>query len=136
MLPCEVFLSHAHDDREIAERLAAVLRRHNIPLFYAPVNIVEAQQWQDEILSALRRCDWFVVVLSPAAVDSMWVRRETAYALKEQRFENKIAPLMYRPCDLKSLDWLRLFQIVDIQADLERGCRDLLRVWDVGYKQE
>jgi hypothetical protein len=32
--------------------------------------------WQDEILRGLKRCDWFVVLLSPNAVNSMWVKRE------------------------------------------------------------
>ncbi len=59
----------------MARRISGLLRRHGIPVFFSPQNIIGAQQWQDEILKALQRCDWFLVLLSPDAVDSMWVIR-------------------------------------------------------------
>jgi hypothetical protein len=103
-------------------------------VFYSPRNIVGAQQWQDEILSALKRCDWFLVVLSPEAVESMWVKREIAFALKERRYENRIVPLTYRPCDLASVQWLEIFQMVDFSGDFEAGARELLRIWGLGLR--
>jgi hypothetical protein len=39
-------------------------------------NIRGAQQWHDEIGTALKRCDWFLLVLSPQSVRSMWVKHE------------------------------------------------------------
>jgi hypothetical protein len=84
MHPREVFLSHASQDRALAESIARLLALHGVPSFYSPFNLIGAQQWQDEILKALQRCDWFVVLLSPDAIDSMWVRRETAYALSDR----------------------------------------------------
>jgi hypothetical protein len=133
MPPAEVFLSHSSQDREMAERIAHVLRRHGIPTFFSPTNLIGAQQWQNEILRALRRCDWFAVLLTPDAVESMWVRRETAYALNERRFEDRIVPLHYRECDLGSLEWLSLSQHVDVSGDFDAGCRDLLRIWGIGF---
>lgn len=64
--PEEVFLSHASQDEAFATELAAELRRHNVPVWYSATNIVGAQQWHDEIGSALDRCDWFVVILGVA----------------------------------------------------------------------
>ena len=61
MMPQEVFLSHASADRAFADRVADVLRRHGIPVWYSPTNILGAQQWHDEIGAALKRCDWWVV---------------------------------------------------------------------------
>ncbi|HVA50889.1 MAG TPA: toll/interleukin-1 receptor domain-containing protein [Pirellulales bacterium] len=134
MPPLEVFLSHASADHDMAERLATLLRGHGIPTFYSPSNLLGAQQWQDEILKALQRCDWFVVLLSPDAIESMWVRRETALALRDKRFEDKIIPVRYRPCDLGRLGWLEIFQMVDFQGDFDQGCRNLLRIWGIGLK--
>ena|SRR2546427_2421434 len=54
------------------------------------VNILGAQQWHDEIGAALRRCDWFVLVLSPNAIESIWVKRELLFSLQQNRFEDKI----------------------------------------------
>jgi TIR domain len=88
--PSEVFLSHSSVDRSIADEVADLLRRHGIPLWYSPTEIRGAQQWHDEIGDALKRCDWFVVLLSPNSVVSPWVKRELMFALKEQRYADKM----------------------------------------------
>ncbi|HEX3656879.1 MAG TPA: toll/interleukin-1 receptor domain-containing protein [Pirellulales bacterium] len=131
MRPNERFLSHSSVDRDAASTLAGILNEHGVPTFYAPEDLLGGQPWQDAILAALERCDWFAVLLTPDAITSMWVRRETAFALNERRYENKIVPLMYRPCELGSLKWLRLFQVLDFQQDFRGGCRDLLRLWGI-----
>lgn len=135
-LPNEVFLSHSSLDRQFANDLAAVMGRHGIPVWYSQINILGAQQWQDEIGAALQRCDWFVIILSPQSVDSMWVKRELAYALQQNRFENKIIPLIYQPADYDRLSWtLSLFQKTDFTRTFDEGCVDLLRVWGIGYQR-
>ena len=134
MRPTEVFLSHSSHDHDMAERVVLTLRDHGVPAFFSPANILGAQQWQDEILQALERCDWFLVLLSPEAVESMWVKREVAYALADRRYENKIAPLNHRACDWGSLRWLKIFQVVDVQGDFRDSMRELLRIWGIGLK--
>ena len=133
-MPNEVFLSHSSSDREFATSIADVLRRHGVPVRYSQTNVIGAQQWHDEIGSALQRCDWFAVILSPHSVESMWVKRELLFALQQNRFENKIVPLLYQPCDYHRLSWtLSFFQMVDFTRTFEEGCRNLLRVWGLGY---
>jgi hypothetical protein len=134
MQPHEAFLSHSSNDKDAAEKIALLLRDHGVPTFYALSNVLGAQQWQDEILEALKRCDWFLVLVSPDAIDSMWVQRETAYALADRRYENRIVPLVYRDCDLGRLDWLKIFQLVDFRTDFLQGCRELLRIWGLALK--
>ena len=118
----------------MAERIACQLGEHGVPTFYSRRNLLGAQQWQDEMLAALQRCDWFIVLLSVDAVASMWVRREVAVALSDPKSENRIIPLMYRPCDLESLAWLQIFQMIDFQGEFRDGMRDLLRVWGLGLR--
>ena len=134
MQPREAFLSHSSEDRAMAQRIAEMLGEHGVPTFYALSNILAHQQWQDEILKALQRCDWFLVLLSPDAVRSMWVKRETAVALNERRYEHKIVPLNYRDCDLGPLEWLRPYQFVDFRGDFgeARGC--CCAAWGLGLK--
>lgn len=135
MTPSEVFLSHSSLDQELTSRLVASLRRHGIPVWYSSTNILGAQQWHDEIGGALKRCDWFLVMLSPNLIESMWVKRELIFALQQRRFENKIVPILCEPCDFESLSWvLPSFQIISFQKSFESGCRDLLRLWGVGYR--
>jgi hypothetical protein len=136
-LPQEVFLSHSSLDQQFAASIAEVMRRHGIPVWYSETNILGAQQWQAEIGNALRRCDWFTLILSPNSVDSMWVKRELAYALLQNRFENKILPLIYLPSDYESLSWtLPSFQMIDFTGSFDAGCTELLRVWGLGYRRE
>lgn len=117
VLPNEVFLSHASLDSQFARDLAAVMRRHGIPVWFSQTNILGAQQWQDEIGAALQRCDWFVVILSPQSADSMWVKRELSYALQQNRFENKIVPITDQRSDYERLSWaFSLFQMIDFSA--------------------
>lgn len=135
MFPNELFLSHAAADDGVARDLVDTLRRHNVPIWYSPTDIVGAQQWHDEIGAALVRCDWFALVLTPRSVESMWVKRELTFALRQNRYEDRIVPLLYEPCDIERLSWvLPSMQIIDFRPDREAGYRQLLRVWGIGYR--
>lgn len=136
MNPAEVFLSHSSADQNLVSPLVDLLRKHHIPVWYSKTSIVGAQQWHDEIGSALKRCDWFILVLTPNAVSSTWVKRELLYALQQNHFENKIIPLIYQECDPSQLSWvLSSYQIVNFKDDFESGCKDLLRIWGLGYNK-
>lgn len=135
MIPNEIFLSHTSQDHDFAVTLVEELRFHHVPVWYSQTDILGAQQWHDEIGYALHRCDWFMVVLSPASVSSMWVKRELLFALQKQRFENKIIPIHYQDCDIESLSWvLSSFQSINFQESFENGCRQLLKLWGIGYR--
>ena len=133
-LPEEVFLSHSSADRAFTAKLAGVLREHGVPVWYSDTNILGAQQWHDEIGVALRRCDWLVVVLTPDAVKSTWVKRELLFALQQDRFDGRIAPVLCQSCNHDELSWtLASLQMVDFREDFDQGCRDLLRIWGIGF---
>jgi hypothetical protein len=134
-LPREIFLSHASADAEKAGRIASVLREHGMPVWYAPTNIIGARRWQDEIGSALKRCDWFVLLLSPSAVESMWVKREVQYVLEQRKYDQRITPVLLQSCDFEGLSWvLSSIQHIDLTEDDISSWQSLLRVWGLGYK--
>lgn len=135
MLPTEIFLSHSDQDRQFVEELVDMMRRHGLPVWYSRSNILGGQQWHDEIGEAILRCDWFVLVLSPNAVESIWVKKELMFSFHLKHFENKMVPLLHQPCDCKQLSWtLVTIQSIDFTQTFEQGCRDLLRVWGLGYQ--
>jgi hypothetical protein len=130
----KVFLSHVANDRPFVDKLAKLLREYGVPVWYSSEDLVGAQQWHDRIGGALRKCRWFVLVLSPEAVRSRWVKRELMYALDDPRYEERIIPVLYRNCDSDRLSWvLRAFQRVDFTVGFGRGAQSLLRVWGKGY---
>ena len=93
------------------------------------------QQWHDEIGQALARCDWFLLVLSPAAVGSEWVKRELVYALQSKRYRRRIAPLILKSCKIEKLSWtLSGFQHVDFRNNFKDGSAELLALWNIVYR--
>ena len=135
MTPREIFLSHASPDRRFVSKLADALSRHRVRVWFSRRTIRGAQQWHDEIGKALARCDWFLLVLSPAAVQSAWVKRELLYALQQRRYREHIAPLLYRRCRYEKLSWtLDSIQRIDFTGEFERGCRDLVSLWSVPFR--
>lgn len=134
VLPREVFLSHSHKDKAFTAKLAEELRRHGIAAWYSERNIAGAQQWLDEIGAALERCDWFIVILTPDAVKSKWVKREISDALMDDRYNERIVPLLVKACKVRQLAWpLATLQIIPFQA-FKRGLTELLRIWGIGYR--
>jgi hypothetical protein len=135
--PHELFISHASSDTQFVNRLIRVLNRHRIRFWYSRSHLVGAQQWHDEIGKALSRCDWFLLILSPAAVRSVWVKRELRYALETKRYNDRIIPVLLRACEYGELSWtLDAIQMIDFAEDFEQGCRALFRIWKREYRPD
>ncbi len=139
--PVEAFLSRAEQDRapirESIQQLEQTLRSRGVPVWTAPTGVSPAQVWHDEIGRALHRCDWFLVALSRRSVKRPWVKRELLFALQQQRYEDRIVPLLFEPCDVSALSWtLSGFQMIDFTGDFDEGCRTLLRTWGIALAPE
>lgn len=136
VVPHEVFLSHAHQDAAYVKKLAADLRRHNVRIWYSERHVKGAQEWMDEIGKALDRCDWFIVVLTPAAVKSIWVKREVTFALSQARYHGRVIPLRRKTCIPKDLAWpLATIQTISAQPYAD-GVRRLLALWGLRYREK
>lgn len=134
MIPKEVFLSHSSKNRTVATRVSKTLSNHGISVWYSPKSIKTAAQWQDAIGAALNRCDWFVVLLSPASVGSKWVKWELAYALRHSQYDDHVLPILIKPCDFEKLSWtLGGFQMASLDGDSAKGYTDILGTWGVGF---
>lgn len=134
MIPKEVFLSHSSKNMDVAIKIAETLRVHGVPVWFSPVNIMTAEQWHDEIGKALRRCDWFIVLLSNAAIKSKWVKWELQYALGHNQYDNHIMPVIIESCDFEELSWtLGLFQMADMTNNQEAAYTQILRSWGLGF---
>ncbi|MCC6365793.1 MAG: toll/interleukin-1 receptor domain-containing protein [Bryobacterales bacterium] len=126
-VPAEVFVSHSSKNIAFVNRIVGVLAEHEVKSFLSKANIRGAQEWHDEIGAALERCDWFLLVLSPQAVESEWVKRELMFALEEKRYKGRILPVIYKTCEAKKLSWtLSAFQNVDFRKSFEAGSREML----------
>jgi hypothetical protein len=132
MRPREIFLSHASADRLAAGKIVASFRAHGIKVWYSRIHLRGAHAWHDEIGRALARCDWFVVLLTPAAVKSEWVKREVTYAVIEKRYCRRIVPVLLRNCRHEKISWtLAGVQMVDFRANFRDGLQELLKIWNI-----
>jgi len=117
----EVFLAYADEDLAFVEKLARAMRRRGFEVWCAPLRLQAGHEWHDEIGRALARCEWFFLVLSPAATRSTWVKRELTYALDKNR---RITPILCKRCVPERLSWtLPALQSISF---VERPFRDAL----------
>ena len=132
--PQKVFLSHSDRDRPFVSRLARLLEERGLSVWYSRTKIKGAQEWHDEIGKALTRCSWFVLVLTPASVASVWTKRELMYALQQKRYRNHIVPLLRRKCRHEGLSWtLASIQMVNFTGTFAGGAKALLSTWGIAY---
>ena len=134
MIPKEVFLSHSSENHLVATSVSETIRNHGVPIWYSPTNIIASQPWLEEIGRALRRCDWFMILLSGPAIDSIWVKRELFYALSHNQYNDRIMPVIIEPCNYEELAWpLGSFQIVDFTIDQDIAYTQILRARGLGF---
>jgi hypothetical protein len=121
----QVFISHAHQDVAFAQRLAADLAAHDWLVWIAPDSIQPGEKWVEAINRGLEESGVFVLVLTPAAVQSRWVKSETSAAIDlEHEGAMRFMPLEVEPSPVPPL-W-RAYQRVPFQAGYEVGLRQLL----------
>ncbi len=127
--PRQVFINHAHQDAEFAQRLAGDLRRNGWRVWIAPDSIRPGEKWVEAINRGLEESGVFVVALTSDAVASSWVTIETNSAIAlAQGGEARFIPLFVSECRLPAL-W-RAFQYIPFSGRYPAGLADLLGTLD------
>ncbi len=94
-----VFVSHSTQDIAWIEAdLIPLLRSIGIVPWYSRDDIRTTEYWERQILTALRKCDWFLIVLSSRSAESEWVKDELHWAIANRA--NRIIPVLIDRCDL------------------------------------
>lgn len=123
--PRQIFLSHAHQDAEVAQKLAHDLEAHGYDVWIAQDSIRSGEKWVEAINRGLEESGPFVLLLSPDAVASRWGKMETNAAIEfEHEGEMHFYPLMFKTCQLPAL-W-RAFQYISLTDDYTVGVSTLL----------
>jgi hypothetical protein len=76
----DVFISHAHQDKTVADAACAALEARGIRCWIAPRDIGPGQEWAAAIIPAIREAKIMVLVFSRHANESLQVRREVERA--------------------------------------------------------
>ncbi|NBO93500.1 MAG: toll/interleukin-1 receptor domain-containing protein [Planctomycetia bacterium] len=108
-----VFISHSTKDAKFTDTLVERLRDHYITTWYAPRHM-PGGYFKEGLEQALIQCDWFILVLSDAALHSEWVKWEVDTAMTDPRYKGKIIPVLAEACDWKNLhEYLGRYQLFD-----------------------
>ncbi len=114
-----IFISHSHIDNEFGTRLAQDLCRmlgDESAVWYDVLGGLHGgDTWWEKILEELTARKIFIVVLSPEAMQSPWVRDEInlAWKQKNSRPGKQIIPLLYRECSVRAdLDTLQVISFL------------------------
>lgn len=73
----DVFISYAHEDNEIAQKLEDALQHRQV---WRDVRIPNGVYWRPEIDINLANCSIVIVIISPHSMDSAYVTYEWCYA--------------------------------------------------------
>lgn len=127
--PHQFFISHTHEDAETAQRLANDLRSFGCKIWMAPDSIQPGEKWAEAIGRGLEESGVFLLLLSPEAIASSWVRTETNAAIElNHNGEMRLFPLLLRNCKVPIL--LRTYQHISLQDGYKQG---FSRLWQILY---
>ncbi len=99
-VPPPIFVSYSRNDQGYVDELVGHLRKAGLSCWTDKAGIDYGTRWTQVIRDAIDRCSVFVIVMTPAAEDSVWVEREI------QRAEKKGKPIL--PLLLKGEEFFRL----------------------------
>ena len=105
-----IFISYSRKDQAYVNKLVEALRKQELP-WWLDNKIDYGDQWTREIKENIKKCQVFLLVMSPNSEESDWVQRELTFA---QHLKKPIFPLL--------LDGEIWFQVINIQIiDVKGG---------------
>ncbi|MBF0549706.1 MAG: toll/interleukin-1 receptor domain-containing protein [Deltaproteobacteria bacterium] len=99
-----IFLSHSSKDKQFVDWLHDKLRSANLELWYDKYEILVGDSILEKIYEGLDGSEFFLVVLSKAAVASEWVKRELEPKTLEEIEKKKVVVLPVVLDDITSAD--------------------------------
>jgi hypothetical protein len=120
-LMARLFLSYASSDCEFVERLATSLTMLGHVVWLDRWEITVGEVLPGKIAAGLAATDYVVVVLSPAALQSVWVEREIQMAVFDEigHQQTRVLPVVIADCAIPPL--LRAKFLADFRRGYEVG---------------
>jgi hypothetical protein len=100
----KVFISYAVQDKDLARDLATRLTEQGYDVWFDEWQVLPGDNFAKRVGEALDESDAMVVLISPAAMQSNWVREEINFALGSQRYAGRLVPVVVEPTD--EIPWI------------------------------
>jgi hypothetical protein len=122
-----VFLSYTGSDKAFVERLNTDLVNAGLKVWWDSWDIEVGDSIVEKVDKALSTHDHFVVVLSPAAVRSRWVKKELNSALMRSLSDRriKLLPVLYETCRVPTI--ISDIKYADFTKDYSTGFSSLTK---------
>ena len=120
-----VLLSHAIEDREFARRLATDLRAQGIEVWLPEEGLRVGDDIMATVKSEISESQWLINVITPASVESLWVRKEVSEALKAEQDRGRpfVIPILLKGSVPDKMS-ARLY--ADFRTDYDEGLSKLV----------
>jgi hypothetical protein len=127
-MSARIFISHSTADRVyVQEHLLSLLDALGLEYWFAETNILPSADWDREILAALNRSKWFLLVMSQSAAQSKSVRSELRWAF--EHIPNQIIPIKIAACKADDFDFrLSSTQEIDFQPNITKAKERLIKL--------
>lgn len=117
----QAFISYSRQDKAIALRLHEELEFRGLPIWIDLEDIRGGTHWALEIELAITECPFLILLLSPSAVKSEYVKKEYSLAIE---LNKTIIPVLLQTCEIP--DAIAAIQYIDL-THYETGFGKLLK---------
>jgi hypothetical protein len=101
-----VFISAAASDASLVRKLATQLEAAGVDSWNATTQALPGANRSAELGRALDQAEALIVLISPDAMKSPVVRREIQFALGQERFQDRLIPVMVKQTPSGEIPWI------------------------------
>lgn len=113
-----VFISYSSKENTFVKQLTDMMDKNNMPYWKAPEMIPAGSNYAREIPQAINKCEIFLLVLSAASQESIWIEKEVDVAIC---YRKKVIPVKIDDEPLNDLYRFYLNNVQMINAVVEEG---------------
>src|ERR1700690_1111445 len=122
-----VFLSYAHTDSQIVNKIANDLQKEGIRVWLDRRDLLAGQDWQNQIEKAITEAGFALVFISAESLKSKWVQEEyrAAFVHQQKTGGTRLIPILLQKVVLP--EFLSTIQYVDFTESYDNGMQNLMR---------
>ncbi|MEK6300912.1 MAG: toll/interleukin-1 receptor domain-containing protein [Acidobacteriota bacterium] len=105
----KVFINYSRKDQALADKVVAALEDAGLDAWYDKREIMPGENWARKISKGLKESDAMVVLLTPDALESDFVRANIDFALSESAYDRRLIPVLVgEPGDIlaRNIPWI------------------------------
>lgn len=89
----QIFISHSSKDKLFARQLAKRLSAAGLSVWLPEDEILPGDNWAKKVGQALEDSDLMVVLVTPHAFETEWLKEEIQYALTAEHYKGRLIPV-------------------------------------------